>query len=226
MIIDAHNSPQSIFDKHFPLKCPHCGTFSNLTAISIPRYEYLARFRPQQVGVFYRCDSCNSPIPLKFRVGYSRISSGYIDLSEEYQEIEKAKESFEYKYLPPEVKNDFEEALICYSNNCYNAFGAMCRRCIQSALTELGVKGTDKVVNQLKELKETAELDDETFKILEQIIISGHDGAHPHLPKLSPDRAIILFELMKDVLYQLFVRKSKIQETMELRKKKIQEDKK
>jgi hypothetical protein len=163
-------------------------------------------------------------LPLKFNADYSKVGNSYVNISEDYIEIEKAKESFEFQYLPNEVKNDFEEALTCYSNNCYNAFGAMCRRCIQSSLTEMGSKGNDKVMRQLKDLKETADLDNDTFIILEQIIISGHDGTHPHLPKLSPDRAIILLELMKDVLYQLFVRKLKIQETIELRKKKIQDN--
>jgi hypothetical protein len=41
----------------------------------------------------------------------------------------------------------------------------------------------------------------ETYQILEQIIIAGHD-----------------------VLYQLFVRKAKIQETMDLRKEQIEQD--
>jgi hypothetical protein len=56
------------------------------------------------------------------------------------------------------------------------------------------------------------QIDDETFEVLKTIVIAGHDGAHPHLPALTPERAEILLELMKDVLYQLFVRKSKIQE--------------
>ena len=100
----------------------------------------------------------------------------------------------------------------------------MCRRCVQSISSELGAKGSSKVQNQLKEMKEMAEIEAETFTILEQIIIAGHDGAHPHLPELSPDRAKILLELMKDVLYQIFVRKAKIQESVELRKKQIEQN--
>ena len=33
-----------------------------------------------------------------------------------------------------------------------------------------------------------------------------HDGVHPHLPKLSEERAAVLLELTRDALYQLFVR--------------------
>ena len=60
--------------------------------------------------------------------------------------------------------------------------------------------------------------DEETFRILHQLMLSGHDGAHPHLPALSEARAAILMQLMKDVLYQLFVRPAKIREASALRK--------
>nr|WP_159075760.1 hypothetical protein [Muricauda brasiliensis] len=71
-------------------------------------------------------------------------------------------------------------------------------------------------------MKEMADIDDETFDVLTQIIIDGHDGSHPHLPNLGPDRAEILLELIKDVMYQLFVRKGKLKKASELRKIQIQ----
>jgi hypothetical protein len=67
-----------------------------------------------------------------------------------------------------------------------------------------------------------AQVDDDTFNGLKQIVIDGHDGSHPHLPKLNPQRAGVLLELMKDVLYQLYVRKGKLKEAMELRQAAIQ----
>jgi len=229
MRITLGNDSISVFDKHYSLRCHHCGSYSNISAVSIPRYEYLLRFKPHKIGICYRCDSCNLPIFLRFEVrDYSHINhaqGGYIDILEDYEEIEKPLEPFEYEHLPPSVAEDFKEALICYSNTCYNAFAAMCRRCIQSVFIELGALGKDKVIAQLKEIKETASLDDETYEMLEQITISGHDGAHPHLPKLSPARAKVLLELMKDVLYQLFVRKAKIQESVILRKQDIESSK-
>ena len=97
----------------------------------------------------------------------------------------------------------------------------MCRRCVQSISSDLGAKGKDRVFKQLKDLKEMAEIDDDTFDVLKQVIVAGHDGAHPHLPKLSPERASVLLELIKDVLYQIYVRKAKIQEAIKLRKETI-----
>lgn len=224
MYINNKNDPQEIFDKHYSLNCPHCSAHSNISAISIPRYEYLTRFKPQEIGIAYRCDACNKPIFLKFTVRYD-LGNHRIQVNDEYTEIELARESFEFQYLKGDVEQDFREALICYSSQAFNGFAAMCRRTVQSICTDGGVEGTHKVEKQLKELKELAQIDDETFSVLKQIMIDGHDGAHPHLPKLNQQRATVLLELMKDVLYQLYVRKGKLQEAMALRQTAIAEAK-
>lgn len=225
MIIHKNNDPQSVFDMHFALTCPHCAVHSNISAISIPRYEFLVRFQPAIVGIAYRCDSCNMPVFLRFKVEKYDTGNNRIFLLEEYEEIERPTEVFEFQYLPSEVSNAFREALTCYSASCLNAFASMCRRTLQSSFAELGAEGKDRVLNQLKDVKDTAELDDETYSILEQIIIAGHDGAHPYLPSLSKERAAVLLELMKDVLYQLFVRRAKIQEAVTMRREAIEKAK-
>ena len=223
MVITSQNDPQNIFDKHYALRCPHCGIPSNISAVSIPRYEYLARFKPPEVGIVYRCDACNGPVFLSFAVAQYETDRLHIYISPEYKEVERPQETFEYHYLPENVASDFREALTCYSHGCLNAFAAMCRRCVQSTSADLGAEGKDKVLNQLKDLKDMAAIDDETFDILKEVIVAGHDGAHPYLPMLSEKRAGILLELLKDVMYQLYVRAAKIREAIDSRKEDIQQ---
>jgi len=165
------------------------------------------------------------PIFLRFKIKSYEPGNNRILLSDEYEEVERPTETFEHQYLPEEVSCDFRETLTCYSVSCFNAFAAMCRRTLQSCFTALGAQGKAKVLSQLKDVKDAAELDDETYGILEQIIIAGHDGAHPHLPSLSKERAAVLLELMKDILYQLFVRKAKMQEAIAMRKQAIDKKK-
>lgn len=222
LLVHKDENPQRIFDRHYALRCPQCGIPSNISAVSIPRFEYLARFQPPEVGIVYRCDACNGPVFLQFQVSEYDTGNHRIWLVPEYKEVERPQETFEFQYLPDAVAADFREALTCYSSGCLNAFAAMCRRCVQSTSEDLGAKGKDKVLNQLRDLKDMAAVDDETFDILKQVIIAGHDGAHPYLPTLSEKRAGILLELMKDVLYQLYVRAAKIREAMESRKEDIQ----
>jgi Domain of unknown function (DUF4145) len=203
--------PTAVIDKHFTVKCPHCTVPSGLSAISLPNYDLLERYQPPRVGIGYQCDACSQPVFLRFRVSY-RLASNLIDIDEGYEEVERPQEQYEFKHLPSTVANDFREALACYSISCFNAFAAMCRRTIQSAASSLGAEGSDRVSRQVDDLKSTADVDQETFDVLKAIVIAGHDGAHPHLPALSADRAEILLELMKDVLYQLFVRRVKLEE--------------
>jgi len=184
-----------------------------MTAVSIPRYEFLLRFKPKTCGIVYRCDACNAPVFLKFKLTYTNP----ITVDESFEEVELPTEPFELEHLPAEVASDFKEALTCYSQLCWNAFAAMCRRTLQSAATSLGSEGTTKVQAQVNGLKDMQVIDEEGFSQLREIMVAGHDGAHPHLPKLSPARAEILLELVKDALYQLFVRQAKIKESTKLR---------
>ena len=162
---------------------------------------------------------------MRFEVVKYDPGNNRIEISDNYELVERPQETFELQYLPESLQDDLREALTCYSNLCFNAFAAMSRRCIQSASMELGTEGSSKVQNQLKDLRDMGVVDDEAFDQLKQIILTGHDGAHPHLPSLSPQRAAILLELMKDILYQLFVRRAKIKESSVLRKAALESEK-
>lgn len=161
-----------------------------------------------------RCSSCNRAIFLRYHV--LQITNP-ISLSDGFEIINRGVEPFETQYLAGAVLDDFNEALICYANSCWNAFAAMCRRCIQSVCESFGTEGTAKVQAQLRDLQAMGVADEETFAQLHQIMLTGHDGAHPHLPALSPARAAVLLQLIKDVMYQLYVRPAKIREAAKLR---------
>lgn len=91
--------------------------------------------------------------------------------------------------------------------------------------SELGAEGKSKVEKQISELKEMEIIDEPTFEELKTIIISGHDGSHPYLPVVSSERATVLLQIMKDVLYEVFVRKAKLEEANTLRKAAIEDGK-
>jgi len=194
-------------------RCPHCDVkIPNLTTRwSMVTNNHAGKNR--RLWHTYLCGWCGGIVTAVGNPDTAIVSDIY---------PEKASETFEFEFLKGDLAEDFKEALKCYSIDCYNAFAAMCRRTVQSMSTELGADGKDRVTKQLKELKEIVDVDEETFKILDQIIIAGHDGAHPHLPKLSPERASILLELMKDVIYQLFIRKQKIEIAAKLRQQAIE----
>jgi len=217
--IEADDKADLIIDKPFSLKCPHCGAFSNITAVSTPRWKQVKRYDLKSVIVGFRCDACSASIALRFRAAPQGTDG--IVLSGEYEELERPMETFDYQHLPQAVASDFREALTSYSHSCLNATAAMCRRTIQSVATNLGASGTDKVSKQLNEAKELGTIEDEDYEGLREIMLGGHDGSHPHLPAVSMGRAAVLVEIMKDILYQLYVRKGKIDEAKKLRQEAI-----
>lgn len=209
----------------FTTTCPHkdCGLQSSLTLISLLKYHEIMGLGARYIGLVFLCNACKEPIFTKHFI--IKAKSGIIEIDDTPEFIQPLKESFEFKYLPEPVLSDFIESLDCFSIGAFNGFAAMARRTIQSTASNLGAKGKSKIQHQIQELKEIIGLDEELFDVLKQIVIDGHDGAHPHLPSLNRERAMVLLELMKDIMYQLYVRKGKIEEASALRTKQIKEDK-
>jgi hypothetical protein len=198
------------------LTCPHCQTLTHLTPVAVPRFDDLNRRRPKQVGVVFRCDACSEPIFLRFPVkSYTALR---IELGPDFEEIERAREDFPLSYLPEESEQLFKEALGCYAASCFNAFGAMCRRTAQSLFRELGEAGKLGMFDTLQEIRSLAELDDGIFADLRGVLFGSDSDPWPNHPHLDQERAGILLEVMRDLLYQTFVRKARLVQAMQLRK--------
>jgi len=176
----------------------------------------LARRKPKHVGIVFSCDTCIEPVFLKFFVkAYTPLR---VELAANYTEIERARENFPLTYLPEEAEGLFKEALNCYSAGCFNAFGAMNRRTAQSLFRELGERGKLEMFDKLQEIRTLAELDDETFSALRAVLFGSDSDPWPHQPDINSERAGILLEVMRDLLYQTFVRKARLLQAMTFRK--------
>ena len=112
----------------------------------------------------------------------------------------------------------FKEALSCYSAGCFNAFGSMSRRTAQSLFRELGERGKLELFDTLQEIRALAELDDDTFAALRSVLFGSDSDPWPNQPQLDAERAGILLEVMRDLLYQTFVRKARLLQAMTFRK--------
>jgi hypothetical protein len=198
------------------LRCPHCQTQTHVTAVATPKFDDLARRKPKHVGIVFRCDACGEPIFLKFIA--KNHTALRIELAPNYTEIERARETFPLSYLPEESAELFREALGCYSARCYNAFGAMSRRTAQSLFRELGERGKLQLFDALQEIGALAELDEDTFSVLRAVVFGSDGDPWPHQPKLSAERAGILLEVMRELLYQTFVRKARLLQAMTFRR--------
>jgi hypothetical protein len=198
------------------LTCPHCQTLTHLTAAGIPKFDELSLRKPKHVGIVFRCDACGEPIFLKFTAkAYTALR---VELAPNYVEIERARESFPLTYLPEEAEALFKEALSCYAASCFNAFASMSRRTAQSLFRELGERGKLQLFDALQEIRLLAELDDDTFATLRAVLFGSDADPWPHQPNLNAQSAGILLEVMRDLLYQTFVRKARLVQAVTVRK--------
>ena len=198
------------------LTCPHCQTLTHVSAAATPKFGDLSHRKPKQVGIVFRCDACGEPVFLKFTA--KAYTASRIELAPNYTEIERPPENFPLSYLPDESEDLFREALGCYSAGCYNAFGAMSRRTAQSLFRELGERGKLDLFDTLQEIRGLAELDDESFTAVRAVLFGSDSDPWPHQPHLDAERAGILLEVMRDLLYQTFVRKARLMQAMTFRK--------
>ncbi|HXQ64422.1 MAG TPA: hypothetical protein VN787_06180 [Steroidobacteraceae bacterium] len=200
----------------FALTCPHCQVLSHLTPVSLPQYSQLMAFKPSHVGIVYRCDSCNSPVFLKYPV--KAYTGSRVELGTNFQELERAKEKFSLTYLPKDAEALFKEALASFSAGCFNAFASLCRRTAQAVFDDLGDNGKLRMFDQLNEVREMAELDQDTFNVVRKVLF-GTDAEPPSgMPLLEAATAGVLVEVIKDLLYQSYVRKGRLQQAMMVRR--------
>jgi hypothetical protein len=198
------------------LTCPHCQTLTHLTPVAVPTFEDLSLRKPRHIGIVFRCDACAEPVFLKFLV--KAYTSQRVELASAYVEIERARENFPLTYLPEDAEGLFKEALECYAAGCFNAFAAMSRRTAQSLFRELGERGKLELFDTLQEIRTLAELDDDTFAAVRAVLFGSDSDPWPHQPQIDAERAGVLLEVMRDLLYQTFVRKARLMQAMTFRR--------
>ena len=213
--IDHHDEfraePQGI-----SLVCPHCQTLTHLTAQAVPRFTALSTLRPKNIGIVFRCDACAEPVFLRFAA--KAYAAQLVELSGNFTEIERPRETFPLTYLPEEAAALFKEALGCYQASCFNAFGAMCRRTAQSLFRELGESGKLELFDTLQQIRTLAALDDATLGAARSVLFGNDSDPSPLQPVLDAETAGILLEVMRDMLYQTFVRKERLLQAMTFRR--------
>ena len=214
--LDSHDRLHNEQAASLALTCPHCSVLAHITPQALPRFSELSASRPKQIGTVYRCDACNAPIFLRFNVrGYS---AERIELSSHFSEVERPSEKFNFTYLPQDIEVLFRETLLCYSHGLFNAFASMCRRTMQSVFADLGEAGKLRVFDELSDVRDMAQIDGSVYTAIKRVLFDTDADAAPSLPLLDDDQAGLLLEVIKDLLYQSYIRKARLQQAMVVRR--------
>jgi len=216
LYIDSTSRLHHDQEKNLVVTCPHCQAVAHITPSAVPRFEELQLYRPRQVGLVYQCDACHMPIFLRFTVrvyGATRI-----ELSPQFTEVERAREKFSFAYIPEDVELMFREALTCFSQGAFNAFASMCRRTAQAMFADLGEAGRLRLFDELTAVRELADIGAEIFAKTKSVLFGAELDAQAALPLLNGYEAGIMLEVVKDLLYEAYVRKGKLQQAIMVRR--------
>lgn len=203
-------------DAGLALHCPHCSVLAHITPMSVPDFNALQLYKPSQVGLVYRCEACNAPIFLRFSV--KLYAGSRVELAPNFVELERPRERFNFTYLPEDAEQLLKEAFSSFSTACYNAFASMCRRVAQSAFTDLGEEGKLMLYGELSNIRKLAELDDESFEVVRKVLFEVDLPGRQTLPLVNAFEAGVLLEVIKDLLYQAYVRRGRLQQAMMVRR--------
>ncbi|MBV9697040.1 MAG: hypothetical protein JO005_08965 [Gammaproteobacteria bacterium] len=216
LYIDSASRLHHDLEKNLVVTCPHCLAVAHITVCAVPRFEDLQLYRPKQVGLVYLCDACHAPIFLRYTArvyGTTRI-----ELAPQFTEVERAREKFAFTYVPEEVELLFREALTCYSSGAFNAFASMCRRSAHAMFADLGEAGRLRLFDELNSVRELADIAPEIFTKMKNILFGAELDGRAALPQLDGYEAGIVLEVVKDLLYEAYVRKGKLQQAIMVRR--------
>jgi hypothetical protein len=192
-------------------ECPHCGAHAQLLPIALPTFDAIAQTAPRHIGLAFACAACREP---RFvRTSVRSIGPDRIELSSQMTEIERPREKFQYHYLPDSVEPLFREALECYAAGCHNAFASMCRRTAEASLADLGQNARLRWYELFKDVVRVGAIDEPTAQTLEGVLF----GSGATIPVLTAEHSAVLIEVIKDIVYQCYVRTAKLRAAMKMR---------
>lgn len=196
-------------DEAVSKECPHCGAVAQLVPLSTPSFNELIRSRPRFVGMAFRCAACSEP---RFaRIATRAFGSEEVELSSHFVEIERPREHFAFTYLPESAARVFREALDCYTAHCHLAFATLCRRTFETA-----ARGDDdrrRFSDLFDEAVMLGNVDTATARMLRDVLLGTGD-----IPEITASHSAVLIELVKDVLYERYVRTAKLQAALRMRR--------
>ena len=221
VLIDSTGTMYFGDERETARNCPRCHAFSRMTPHAVPTFDELLLQKPKIVGVALRCNACNSPVFLRYAA--RTFASNRVELSPQAFDVERPIEKFSFNYVPESVETFFREALICYSHGQLQAFTSMCRRAAGAAFVDLGNSTKLRLFDSLSDVREMAEIDEDTFTVVMRVIFTGQTDSQIDPPFVDAYQAAVLLEVMKDFLYQAYVRKGRLQHAMKVRRFFVQE---
>ena len=221
VLIDSTGTMYFGDERETARNCPRCHAYSRMSPTATPTFDELLLHKPSSIGVVLRCHACNSPVFLRYATRV--FANNRVELSQQAFDVERPVEKFAFNYVPEDVERFFREALVCYSHDQFQAFAAMVRRTAAVSFADLGNSTKLRLFDSLSDVREMGDIDEDTFAVVMRVIFAGVADPLLDLPTIDTYQAAVLLEVMKDFLYQAYIRKGRLQHAMKVRKFFVQE---
>jgi len=169
------------------INCPNCQGTKRTVPITIDCHT------SAQMDGIVKCLMCNHEIPITIKDG--RILK--LDTT-----LPSRQSNGLHSSVPPDIKEDVQEAERAHYSQCYKASTTMCRRALQLSLIDKGV--TDKALSSmLQEAKNSGLLTIDTYNLATSIKGYGDIGAH-RKDIISPKEVELVIYCAVRILNELF----------------------
>lgn len=106
--------------------------------------------------------------------------------------------------IPPEIREDLDEAKSCCSVSAWRAAAVMARRAMQSAATKMG-SNKNKLADQIADLATKGEITRQLKEWADAVRWVGNDAAHPGGQPVTQKEAEDVVSLAEQFLHTLYV---------------------
>lgn len=121
--------------------------------------------------------------------------------------------------IPEIIRNDLDEAKICFSVNAYRACAVMARRALQVCCIDKGANKDNLLVNQIEELFNQGIITKDIKDWATAIRWVGNDGAHPNADFVNQEDARDILDLVEQFLQVVYVAPEIAKARLERKKK-------
>ena len=189
--INIHNLKTSAY-------CPHCHQYTLITVVESnlelhgsihAKCVYRGRV-PGRMWWIGECHNCNGVV-LVLNNGISIYPRPKPQPSDER--------------IPDDIKEDFDEAKMCFSVNCYRASTAMSRRALEACCIEKGANKNTNLEGQIDELFEMGIITNPIKEWAHTIRWIGNDALHINVNKVTSEDAEDILKITKQILDIIYV---------------------
>lgn len=193
-------------------ECPACATATRFSLTTSP----LPSARREGVKTFvagYACDACLAPIAIEWTIN-SWPEDGP-PLVRDPRPVTPLGAAFDREGLPPEVDAPLSEATACWNAGAYNAFAWMCFRAIEAMGDDaLGAGSPAPVRDRIDDAMEVLGLPDGWKALVRRVLVPPDGRPRPSLPAINRERATVLSAIVRDLVYELYVRPSRMKDSV------------